>query len=244
MKTLRSRLPILIAERQIQTGVKITQKELALATGLTEATLSRLMNATETKPDERWTVEKAEAEFLRRLRSMDPEDSDDKPRIATTLCNLAWLYHENQRLEEAERNYRKALDLYHESYGRNHEYVATALNNLGSLYREMGQFRVAAHSILRALEINRNLFGEENAQTAATLNNLGAVCESLEFRKRAEVLYRRAYVIFRNTLGPNSSEACAARVNMRRASLNQGTWMKPLITWFRRLRVKVPSQRL
>jgi len=45
MRTLRSRLPILVAERQITTGKKITQKDIAIQTDLNESVVSRLMNA-------------------------------------------------------------------------------------------------------------------------------------------------------------------------------------------------------
>jgi tetratricopeptide (TPR) repeat protein len=50
--------------------------------------------------------------LYRELAESDP--ATYRPDVATTLNNLAVLYSETQRLEEAESAFREALDLYRE----------------------------------------------------------------------------------------------------------------------------------
>ena len=58
--------------------------------------------------------------------------------MATSLNNLAVLYHAQGKYAEAEPLYRRALGIREKALGPEHPDVATSLNNLAELYRPRG----------------------------------------------------------------------------------------------------------
>jgi tetratricopeptide (TPR) repeat protein len=60
----------------------------------------------------------------------------DHPAVATSLNNLAVLYHDQLRYADAEPLYQRALAIREKTLGRDHPDVATSLNNLAVLYHD------------------------------------------------------------------------------------------------------------
>ncbi len=59
--------------------------------------------------------------------------------MATSLNNLAALYHAQGRYAEAEPLYNRALAILEKALGPGHPLVATSLNNLAELYKAQGR---------------------------------------------------------------------------------------------------------
>ena len=73
------------------------------------------------------------------------------------MGNLALLYHSAGRYEDAEKLYRRALEIREDTIGRNDREVALYLNNLGRLLYDTGRPEEAEPLFRRALEINEAL---------------------------------------------------------------------------------------
>jgi tetratricopeptide (TPR) repeat protein len=67
----------------------------------------------------------------------------EHPDTATSLNNLAGLYLEQGRYEEAEPLYERALEIRERVLGPEHPDTAMILNNLAELYREQGRYEEA-----------------------------------------------------------------------------------------------------
>ncbi len=76
----------------------------------------------------------AEKQLEAALKEAEAFGPDDV-RLATSLNNLAQLYHAQARYAEAEPLYKRALAIWEKALGLDHPNVATALNNLAALYR-------------------------------------------------------------------------------------------------------------
>ncbi len=84
----------------------------------------------------------AEKLLLAALKEAEKFGEQD-PRLATSLNNLAALYHAQGKYAQAEPLQRRALAILEKTQGPEHPNVASSLNNLAELYREQGKYEQA-----------------------------------------------------------------------------------------------------
>jgi tetratricopeptide (TPR) repeat protein len=95
--------------------------------------------------------------------------------VATSLNNLAGLYHTQGRYVDAEPRFQRALAIWEKALGPEHPDVATSLNNLAGLYHTQGRYADAEPRFQRALAIFEKVLGPEHPDVATSLNNLTAL---------------------------------------------------------------------
>jgi tetratricopeptide (TPR) repeat protein len=116
-------------------------------------------------------AEKSWVAAAKEAEAFGPED----PRLATSLNNLALLYHARGRYAEAEPLYRRALAIWEKAQGSDHPDVATAVNNLAELYLARGRYVDAEPLLRRALALREKALGPDHPDVAQSLNNLAAL---------------------------------------------------------------------
>ena len=72
--------------------------------------------------------------------------------MATSLNNLAELYREQGKYDQAEPLYKRALKIFENALPANHPNIATTLENMGQLYKDMGKDNEAQKCLQRAKE--------------------------------------------------------------------------------------------
>ncbi|MGB3188457.1 MAG: CHAT domain-containing protein, partial [Limnoraphis sp.] len=92
--------------------------------------------------------------------------------VANSLNNLALLYSDQGRYDEAEPLYQRSLAIYEKALGGNHPDVANSLHNLALLYRDQGRYSEAEPLYQRSLAIREKALGENHPDVAQSLNNL------------------------------------------------------------------------
>lgn len=115
------------------------------------------------------------------------------------MNGLGMVMKKRGQLDEAEEYHLKALRLFENTLGYNHEKVALTLNYLAEVYRAQvlqllfiswnniiqiqGKYSYdgAEKVYLRALEINRRVFGEDHPEVAENLNGYGWLCRVSAF---------------------------------------------------------------
>jgi tetratricopeptide (TPR) repeat protein len=117
---------------------------------------------------------------------------EDHPEVAASLTNLAELYREQGRHDEAEPLYQRALTIQARLLGDEHPATATVLNDLGSLYTAQRRYAEAEPFFRRALTIREKTLGPDHPYVATTLENLGGLYLALGRHTEAEPLLRRA----------------------------------------------------
>jgi tetratricopeptide (TPR) repeat protein len=109
--------------------------------------------------------------------------------LATSLNNLALLYHNQGRYSEAEPLYLDALKMRRRLFTNDHPDVASSLNNLALLYHNQGKYSEAELLYLEALEMTKRLFTGDHPDVAISLNNLASLYYNQGKYSEAELLY-------------------------------------------------------
>ena len=125
----------------------------------------------------------------------------EHPDYATSLNNIAAMYHSMGNYTAAKSLYRQAIEIWWKTLGEEHPDYATSLNNLAELYRMMGNYGEAETLHRQAMEIRQKTLGEEHPDYAQSLNNLAELYRMMGAYSAAKSLYRQAIEIRRKTLG-------------------------------------------
>ena len=92
---------------------------------------------------------------------------------AVSMNNLAVLFYQTGRYEEAESEWNQALPVYREVYGPEHPEVATLLNNLGRSALMAGRVPEAIPLLEQAVQMSEKLKGPAHDDLVPPLNSLG-----------------------------------------------------------------------
>jgi len=126
---------------------------------------------------------------------------EDHQDFATSLNNLAEVYHVRGDYVAAEMIFKRATEGYRSSLGDEHPLYAQTLSNLASLYDKMGMYRRALSLHQQALRIRRKVLGEDHPGVANSCDNLALLYFNMGNYSAAEPLYREALEIQRAASG-------------------------------------------
>ena len=121
----------------------------------------------------------------------------DEPRIDAAL--RAWLANTYVSLSlwtDAERQWRKSLDLETASVGDDSLEAAYALSGLGHVKMETGKLDEAERMLREALNVQREALAADDPQLGNTINNLGLLAFRRGDLKNAEALAREALAVY------------------------------------------------
>ncbi|MFN5592168.1 MAG: tetratricopeptide repeat protein, partial [Aphanizomenon sp.] len=144
--------------------------------------------------------------------------------LATSLNNLANLYHNQGRYSEAEPLYLDALEMRRRLFTGDHPNVATSLNNLAGLYDSQGKYSEAELLYLDALEMRRRLFTGDHPDVATSLNNLAFLYNNQGRYSEAEPLYLDALEMRRRLFTGDHPDVASSLNNLADLYHNQGKY--------------------
>lgn len=154
--------------------------------------------------------------LLERAVAMHRELGADSDEIVP-FDQLASLYVDRGRFEEAEALYRQALERTRRIHGANHPDTATRENNLATLYYRTGQLEDAARHYEQALEIQRRLLDPLHPNVLTVMNNLGALYNRIGDWNRAVELLEPALSGRREVLGEDHLEVAVTGFHLANA---------------------------
>jgi len=117
-------------------------------------------------------------------------DGSDPATVANALNRLGMLYQSEERFEDADASYTRALRTARKAGDRG--FSITVMNNLGSLYIDMGQYAKAEKRLAEALRVGRQGPSDE-ATVASTLNNMGRLAQLEGRPDEAAARYEQAF---------------------------------------------------
>jgi tetratricopeptide (TPR) repeat protein len=124
----------------------------------------------------------------------------DHTSYALALNTLAIVYVAQQRYDEAEGLYRRAMAIQEKVLGDDHPDVAHTLTNLSLVYSLQRRFGEAEVVLRRALEIREKAVGESDMTIAMTLSLLASACLGQGKDQEAKALEERGISIMGNAL--------------------------------------------
>jgi tetratricopeptide (TPR) repeat protein len=141
--------------------------------------------------------------------------------------NLAYLYLEQFRLEDAEKHMLSALDIAEKWLGpRNQKEVGTILNNMGCLRLEQSRHSEAEYYLTRARSLTENPKGNTQILLSSVLHNLAGLYEDRGEIQRSEEFYERSLATIRKRLGNKHPSVAATLNNLSVFYYNQKNYKK------------------
>ena len=162
----------------------------------------------------------------------------EHPDVATSLDNLAILYHSEGKYALAEPMYQRALKIWEMTFGPNHPDVATSLNNLASLYEDQGLYVRAEPLYENALKSWETASGPNHPDVATALNNLALLYQVQGKYARAEPLYERALKIREEAFGSSHPDIATSLNNLASLYEDQGLYARAEPLYQRALRIR------
>src|SRR5260221_483946 len=162
---------------------------------------------------DRLEYEEAERLYQHALSIEEQVHGADHPDTATSLNNLAGLYHTQGKYAEAEPLYQRALTICEQVLGANHLATAPSLNNLASLYRAQGKYAEAEPLYQRTVTISSQEIGANHPAMARSLSNLASLYRAQGKYAEAEPLYQRSLAIYEQVLGTDHPNTTTIRNN-------------------------------
>ncbi len=175
--------------------------------------------------------------------------------MALSLNNLAGLYTDQKRYDEAKILYNRALDILKPDFWNSTEQalqgefqieviwitdpdLALVQNNLANLYTTEGNYGKAKSLYKKALSMRTKTLGPDHPEVAQTLKNMAELYKAQGKNKKAEQFYKRALTINEKTLGSEHPEVASSLENLvvlYRATkqLDEAEELEPRITHIR-----------
>ncbi len=157
-------------------------------------------------------------------RSLQFTSGDEAPdSLANTYNNIGHAHHNLEQLEEAEQNYRRALELLRTVYPDDqHPDIASAANNLAILLHELGRPDEALALYEESLQIRRATLGPEHPRTGVGHLNLGRLLVNLDRLDEARPHLQSALQMARAVRGEDHLHTLVARSTLARIDFLQG----------------------
>jgi tetratricopeptide (TPR) repeat protein len=181
----------------------------------------------------------AEALLLKALALAEEGCRGCELRVCSVENELGVLYKYTGRFDEAERAYKRALQLAERPAGsRDPVTLATLYHNLGGL--EHARERYAAGEVFarRGLALREQTFGPNYPDVASDLAALAPLLDAQGKRQEAASMMIRALGIQERTYGPNACELAPDLNNLAALRYAEGQRTEALILYTRTLEIK------
>ncbi|KAK3265561.1 hypothetical protein CYMTET_25761 [Cymbomonas tetramitiformis] len=129
------------------------------------------------------------------------EESAREPELGTWTNNLAVQMKGLGHLEEAEKLYRRALELTEQSVGADHAKVGSLLLSLARLMVTKGEVAASVPLLRRSVMVHEKIFGSDHVEVAKILFMLAKVFVEMRKFMDADGLLLRALAIREQSLG-------------------------------------------
>jgi tetratricopeptide (TPR) repeat protein len=147
-------------------------------------------------------INKLLSEIAEHERQIGPEDRG----IAVLCIDLGDLYEQMGMLEEAERQFKRALIINENSFGKTHLKVSLCLSRLIDLNLHQRKFADAEPLGWRLIQISQDLLGAEHIDTAQAFQRMARVLENRGRYVEAEQFYLSSLRVKEKKYGPDHPE--------------------------------------
>lgn len=152
---------------------------------------------------------------------------EETEHFATTLLNAATAYRAAGRMEDALRDYTRALKIYEEKLPPEDYRFAGLYNNISLMLESMNENEKAAVFLERAIDIVKKQ-GDARMELATSKTNLALIYFKLEKNEEAEALLEEAISIFSENGENTDAHYSAALAGMGEAYFRMGRLTKAL----------------
>jgi tetratricopeptide (TPR) repeat protein len=141
--------------------------------------------------------------------------------VAADLAVLAAALLGQHKLDEAEKVYLQALNIYMRAFSPDHYEVAVISNGLATIETERGHPAEAERLYRRALIIKERALGADHPEIGVLLNNLAVMQRQAGHLDEAVACYTRALPLLEKALGERHPTVVTCRDNLAALATHQ-----------------------
>jgi len=160
--------------------------------------------------------------YRKTLEIRDRVLGEEHPETLSTMGNLALLYWQQGRLDQAEQLGLKTLEIHKRILGEEHPDTMKSRNNLALVYTDQARYDKAEQLCLETLQICKRVLGGEHPDTLSCTNNLADVYSVQGRYDEAEPLYRETLENRLRVLGEEHSQTLFSMMNLAGLHYKQG----------------------
>jgi Tfp pilus assembly protein PilF len=149
---------------------------------------------------------RAEQAFVAAIREAEQLGAADL-RLATSLANLAQLKLRQRNHDEADRLFRRSLQIRETTLGPDHASLVQTVNGLAAVCYARGDIDAAEPLFQRALSITERRLGAQHPDIVTSLNSLARIAFKRNDYAAAGPLLERLLVLKESTVGPDHPES-------------------------------------
>jgi tetratricopeptide (TPR) repeat protein len=162
---------------------------------------------------------RAEQAFAAAVREAEQLGAGDL-RLATSLANLAQLKLRQRNYDEADRLFRRSLQIREAALGHDHASLVQTVNGLAAVCYARGDIDAAEPLFQRALSITERRLGAQHPDIVISLNSLARIAFKRSDYAAAGPLLERLLMLKESSLGsghPESAPILTSLVKVRAA---------------------------
>ena len=156
------------------------------------------------------------------LAKREQQLGPDHPDTLKTRHNLAMIYRQIGRHQEAETLFNEVLAKREQKLGPDHPDTLTARHNLAVLYRDMGRHQKAETLFNEVLAKQEQQLGPDHPDTLATRHSLAALYRQIGRHQEAETLFNEVLAKQEQQLGPDHPDTLTARAALEKLRAGRG----------------------
>lgn len=160
--------------------------------------------------------------LLDELAATEEAHGPQNREIANICLRIGDVYAHSKKFAEAERHYRRALQIFERSFGQRNLKVASCLSKLADLYFAQKKFADAETLYWRVLDITQSAWGTEHNDVAQCHKSLARLLEAQGRLKEAEQFYMSALRIMEKVGGADHPELTETLRNLASFWMRQG----------------------
>ena len=169
----------------------------------------------------RGDLARAEQAFVAAVREAEQLGAGDL-RLATSLANLAQLKLRQRAHDEAERLFRRSLQIRESALGHDHASLVQTVNGLAAVSYARGDIDGAEPLFQRALAITERRLGAQHPDIVTSLNSLARIAFKRGDYPAAGPLLERLLLVKESTLGPDHPEAAPILTSLMKVRSAEG----------------------
>ncbi|MBI4890583.1 MAG: tetratricopeptide repeat protein [Acidobacteria bacterium] len=143
-------------------------------------------------------------------RYMGPADE----LTGAAYCGLGMFYKYSGEFDEAERAYKRSMEILVPICGEESEILATLYHNLGGLEHSRQNYEAGVPWARKAYEVRKKLAGAECSETVADAVALAGLLDEMGPSAESERIYREALVTWERIFGPEHYEIASTLHNL------------------------------
>ena len=158
------------------------------------------------------------------LRDEKVGSQEEHPDMLTGMINLASMYVNQRRWNEAERLQVQVLEATKRDLGEEHPDTLVSMANLASTYWNQGRWKEAEKLQVEVSETRMRDLGEEHPDTLTSMANLATTYSNQGRWKEAEQLQVHVSETRKRILGEEHPDTLTSMANLVSTYKNQGRW--------------------